>query len=286
MQHAQTKKTDLVVLAAGMGSRFGGLKQMEPFGPNGETIIDYALYDAKRAGFDRAVIIIKHEIEDDFRELVGRRIEKMMDIDYAFQQFDRVPDFYTVPAARTKPLGTGHALLCAKEQIRSPFCVVNSDDFYGRESYELIHRFLTEEDGICMAGYRLGNTLSEMGGVNRGICEVDENGNLLHIVETMNITRESGIPLDTIVSMNMWGLRTDIFPLLEEDFSRFLSHIKDPLKDEHYLPVFIDDMIRAGRLSCRVLQSGAKWHGVTYRADADSLRAAIASLCEAGVYPK
>ncbi len=278
------KSTDLVVLAAGMGSRFGSLKQMASFGPHGETIIDYSLHDAREAGFDRAVIIIKRAIEKDFRELVGKRIENIMDVDYAYQEFENVPASFTVPAERVKPLGTGHAILCAKELIRAPFCVVNSDDFYGRESFDLIHNYLVGETGCCMAGYLLGNTLTETGGVNRGVCEVDGDGYLTRIVETMGITRESGIPLDTIVSMNMWGLTTDLLPLLEEDFLDFTRTLGDPLKDEHYLPVFIDKMIHAGKARVKVLRSEAKWHGVTYREDTEALRAAIAELYRRGVY--
>ena len=278
-------KTDLVVLAAGMGSRFGGLKQMEAFGPHGETIIDYALYDAKVAGFDRAVIIIKHAIEKDFRERVGKRIEGIMDVEYAFQEFDKVPAGFVVHPDRVKPLGTGHAILCAKDQIQNPFCVINSDDFYGRQSFEMIHEFLTTQEGCCMAGYALGNTLTEMGGVNRGVCTIDQEGYLTKIVETMNITRDSGIPLDTTVSMNMWGITTDMLDLLEEDFARFTRQMTNPLKEEHYLPTFMDDMIHAGKARVKVLHSPAKWHGVTYREDAEALRAAILDLIQKGIYP-
>ncbi len=278
-------KTDIVVLAAGMGSRFGSLKQMASFGPAGETIIDYSLFDAKQAGFNRAVVIIKHAIEHDFRELVGKRIEKIMDVEYAFQEFDRVPAPYKVSPERIKPLGTGHAIVCAKDQIKNPFCVVNSDDFYGRVSFNLIHDYLTESNASCMAGYLLGNTLSEKGGVNRGICQVDPNGNLADIVETMNITRESGFADDTIVSMNMWGLTPDVLDLLTEDFTRFMRDMTDPIKEEHYLPTFINDMIHREKMSVKVLPTAARWHGVTYQADAESLRAAIADMYAAGIYP-
>ncbi|MGM9609669.1 MAG: NDP-sugar synthase [Eubacteriales bacterium] len=281
----EKKKTDLVVLAAGMGSRFGGCKQMASFGPHGETIIDYALYDARLAGFDRAVIIIKHAIEKDFREIVGKRIEKIMDVEYAFQEFDKVPEPFVVSPDRVKPLGTGHAILCAKELIQNPFCVVNSDDFYGRESFVLVHDYLVNEGKNCMAGYLLGNTLSEVGGVNRGVCRETPDGHLAEIVETMNITRDSGLPDDTIVSMNMWGLQTDILGLLEENFREFLATMKNPIKDEHYLPTFIDQMIHEGKMDVTVLRSHAKWHGVTYKEDTEALRAAIAAMYEAGVYP-
>lgn len=282
---AQTK-TDLVVLAAGMGSRFGGFKQMASFGPRGETIIDYTLYDARLAGFDRAVLIIKRSIEHEFRELVGKRIERMMDVEYAFQEFERVPAPYRVSPDRVKPLGTGHAILCAEEQIRNPFCVVNSDDFYGRESFILIHDYLVGQGKNCMAGYRLGNTLSAVGGVNRGVCRVTPEGKLAQIVETMNITRESGIPDDTIVSMNMWGLMPDILPLLEEDFASFMATMQNPVKDEHYLPTFIDKMIHLGKTEVTVLPSEAKWHGVTYREDTEELRSAIAAMYREGIYPE
>ena len=278
------KQTDLVVLAAGMGSRFGGLKQMTAFGPNGETIIDYALYDAKRAGFDRAVIIIKRAIEQDFRALVGKRIEQIMDVEYAFQEFDKVPSGFTVHPDRTKPLGTGHAILCAKEQIKNPFCIINSDDFYGRASFELVHDFLISHDECCMAGYALGNTLTEMGGVNRGVCTLDEEDYLAEIVETLGITRESGIPLSTTVSMNMWGLPPSMLDLLEEDFLRFTKEITDPLKEEYYIPSFIDRMIHEGKTKVKVLHSPAKWHGVTYREDAEALRRAIADMIAKGIY--
>ncbi len=280
------KQTDLVVLAAGMGSRFGGCKQMASFGPHGETIIDYALYDARLAGFDRAVIIIKHAIEHDFREAVGKRIEKIMDVSYAFQEFDKVPAPFRVDPDRVKPLGTGHAILCAADLIRNPFCVINSDDFYGRESFFLIHDYLTREGKNCMAGYLLGNTLSETGGVNRGICRVGEDGSLREIVETMNITRASGYPDDTVVSMNMWGLMPNLLPLLAADFTDFMAHMQNPLKDEHYLPTFIDKMIKEGKTKVTVLRSGAKWHGVTYREDTEELRAAIAAMYADGTYPE
>ena len=280
------KQTDLVVLAAGMGSRFGGCKQMASFGPRGETIIDYALYDARLAGFDRAVIIIKHAIEHDFREAVGKRIEKIMDVSYAFQEFDKVPAPFRVDPDRVKPLGTGHAILCAADLIRNAFCVINSDDFYGRESFFLIHDYLAREGKNCMAGYLLGNTLSETGGVNRGICRGGEGGSLREIVETTTITRASGYPDDTVVSMNMWGLMPDLLPLLAADFTDFMAHMQNPLKDEHYLPTFIDKMIKEGKTKVTVLRSGAKWHGVTYREDTEKLRAAIAAMYADGTYPE
>lgn len=278
------KKTTLVVLAAGMGSRFGGLKQMEPFGPKGETIVDYSVLDAKRAGFDRAVIIIKKSIEKDFRQLVGRRIEGIMDVDYAFQEFDKLPHGYSIPEGRTKPYGTAHAILCTKELVDTPFCVVNSDDFYGRESYAAVHDFLvTNDKEYCIAGYRLGNTLTEHGTVNRGICSV-ENGYLTGVVETMGIDRNSGIPLDTLVSMNMWGLVPEIFEGLEKGMVDYLDHLDNPLKDEFFLPIFIDGQIKRGEARCRMIETDAKWYGVTYREDTPALKAAIRRMTEEGIY--
>lgn len=205
-----------------------------------------------------------------------------MDVSYAFQEFDKVPAPFRVDPDRVKPLGTGHAILCAADLIRNPFCVINSDDFYGRESFFLIHDYLAREGKNCMAGYLLGNTLSETGGVNRGICRVGEDGSLREIVETMNITRASGYPDDTVVSMNMWGLMPDLLPLLAADFTDFMAHMQNPLKDEHYLPTFIDKMIKEGKTKVTVLRSGAKWHGVTYREDTEELRAAIAPCMPTG----
>ena len=281
----QTQKTTLVVLAAGMGSRFGGLKQMEPFGPSGQTIVDYSVWDAVRAGFDRAVIIIKKSIEKDFRDLVGRRLEKMTDVDYAFQEFDKLPAGYRAPEGRVKPYGTAHAILCAKNEVKTPFCVVNSDDFYGMESYGQVHDFLVSEPKeYCIAGYRLGNTLTENGTVNRGICTV-EDGYLTRIVETMKIDRSSGIPLDALVSMNMWGLRTDLFDYLEEGMRAYLDGMTDPQKDEFYLPMYIDELIQKKKIACRMVETDAKWYGVTYREDAPALIAAIRRMTAEGRYP-
>ena len=278
------QKTTLVILAAGMGSRFGGLKQMAPFGPNGETIIDYSVYDAIRAGFDSTVLIIKKSIEKDFREMVGKRLEKMTDVTYAFQEFDALPEGYSIPEGRVKPYGTAHAILCTKDVVDTPFCVVNSDDFYGAESYGLVHDFLVSgEKGFCIAGYRLGNTLTDNGTVNRGICTV-ENGYLTGVVETMNIDRNSGIPLDTLVSMNMWGLTPEIFPHLERGMKEYLDHMQNPLKDEFFLPIFIDEMIHQGLVTCRMLESSAKWYGVTYKEDTPALSAAIRQMTAEGKY--
>ena len=278
------KRTNLVVMAAGMGSRFGGLKQMEPFGPRGEAILDYSVADAVSAGFDRTVIIIRRAMEKDFRECIGRRIEALCDVRYVFQENDLIPEGFSVSPDRTRPLGTGHAVLCAREEIDAPFAVINSDDFYGRGSYAILHEALCD-DGLsaAMVGFRLGKTLTENGTVNRGICDV-RDGLLAGVCEREGIDRNSGIPLDTVVSMNMWGFRPDFLDRLDEALRRFLSDMKNPLKDEIYLPFVVDEEIRAGRLSVKVLTTPEQWYGVTYRSDADALREAIARMTREGIY--
>ncbi len=279
-----TKKIALLVMAAGMGSRFGGLKQIEPFGPNGETILDYSVADAAKAGFARAVIVLRRSMLSDFQKTVGRRIEKLLDVRYALQENDLIPAGFSVPDDRTRPLGTAHAVWCAREYLDVPFGVVNSDDFYGGGSYRALADALSSPDlSACMVGYRLGNTLSETGTVNRGICTI-ENGVLTGIEERCGIDKNSGVPLDTVVSMNMWGFRSDFTARLDADLRAFLPAMKDPLKDELYLPGVVDGAIRDGSLSVRVLETPEKWYGVTYREDAASLRAAIAKMTAEGKY--
>ena len=271
-------------MAAGMGSRFGGLKQMEPFGPGGEAILDYSVADAALAGFDRTVIILRRSMEKDFREVIGKRIEKITEIRYAFQENDLIPEGFSLPAERTRPLGTAHAVLCAAGEIDAPFAVINSDDFYGRDSYRVLHDALVKDDfSAAMVGFALGNTLTENGTVNRGVCEV-RNGMLAGVVEREGIDRSSGIPLDTIVSMNMWGFRPDFLDRLDAALRAFLPNMKNPLKDEIYLPFVVDEEIRAGRMRVEVLTTAEQWYGVTYRSDADALRAAIARMIKEGLY--
>ena len=278
------KKITLLVMAAGMGSRFGGLKQIEPFGPKGETILDFSVADAAKAGFARTVIVLRRAMLSDFRETVGRRIERLTDVRYALQENDLIPGGFSVPTERTRPLGTAHAVWCAREHLDTPFAVVNSDDFYGGDSYRVLADALTSPDlSACMVGYRLGNTLSETGTVNRGVCTV-KNGLLSGIEERCGIDRNSGIPLDTVVSMNMWGFRSDFVSRLETELRAFLPSMKDPLKDELYLPGVVDGAIHDGSLSVRVLSTSEKWYGVTYREDAASLRAAIAQMIAEGKY--
>ncbi len=280
------EKTSLVILAAGMGSRFGGLKQIEPMGPNGEAIIDYSVFDAKRAGFDRAVVIIKKEIEKEFRELVGKRLENMIEVDYAFQEVDKVPSWFEIPSERTRPWGTAHAILCAKDHIPGRFAVINSDDFYGQSGYKVLYDYLMKENKTCMVGFTLENTISENGTVNRGVCTLDENSYLTGVVETMGIDRNSGIPLDSIVSMNMWGFNHSFLDILDGKLETFLKNLKNPLKDEVYLPIVVDEEIKAGRERVKVLHSTDKWYGVTYREDKEMVKNALASLIAEGKYPE
>ena len=271
-------------MAAGMGSRFGGLKQMEPFGPRGETILDYSVLDAKRAGFNRAVVVIRHGMEQDFRDTVGKRIEGLLDVQYVFQETDVLPAGFSVPAERTRPLGTAHAVWCAKKYLTDPFAVINSDDFYGGDSYVVLHDALVDPAlSACMVGFAFGKTLSETGTVNRGICTV-RDGLLCDVLERCGIDANSGIPLDTTVSMNMWGFRPDFTDLLDEALRAFLPTMQDPMKTELYLPGVVDSAIKTGKISVRVLTTHEQWYGVTYREDAGTLRQAIQRMIREGKY--
>lgn len=275
--------TEILIMAAGMGSRFGGMKQIEPVGPNGEIILDFSVYDAVKAGFNKAVIVIKKEIEKDFREACGKRIEKMIDVEYAFQELDKLPEGYQVPADRKKPWGTGHAVLCARDKVTSPFVVINADDFYGQSSFQVAHDWLVANEGMCMVGYRLGNTLTENGTVSRGICTV-EDGYLKNVEEHTALDKNSGIPLDAIVSMNMWGLDPQIFPYLEKEFKLFLDgHINEP-KAEFFLPSAVNKRIAEENKTVRVLNTAECWYGITYRDDLPSVKAAINKFFADGMY--
>ncbi len=271
-------------MAAGMGSRFGGLKQMTPLGPHGEVIIDYSVYDAVRAGFDKVVLVIKKEIEADFRAVAGRRIEALTDVEYVFQDPTDLPHGFTLPEGRVKPWGTGHAVLAARHAVTTPFAVINADDYYGAESYRLIHDCLVSDSPECMVGFELGKTLTESGTVSRGICRV-RDGYLESVTEHTALDKNSGIPLDTIVSMNLWGFSPSILASLEEGFSDFLAAMPDPLKSEYYLPAHVDRLIREKGARYRVLPTPERWYGVTYREDAETVRAAIAAMTAAGKYP-
>lgn len=294
-------KITLLVLAAGMGSRFGGLKQLTPFGPGGETLMDYSVYDAIRAGFDRIVFVIRRDFEAVFREQVGSRYAGKIDIEYAFQSLDDLPGGKTPPEGREKPWGTGQAVYAARNVIDGPFAVINADDFYGAESFrklaEELRNFTPGKLGMCLCGYRLENTLSEHGSVSRGICET-ENGCLTCVTEHTRLTRdgkqikselENGdtawFPPDQLVSMNCWGFSPELFAELETMFTNFLNARGQELKSEFYIPFAADELIRAGKVRCRMLTSDDRWFGVTYQDDRPAVVAGLAALAASGQYP-
>ena len=302
-----SKKPVLVVMAAGMGSRYGGLKQIDPVGTQGEAILDFSLFDAYEAGFRRAVIIIKEAIRKDFMEMVGKRLEKCpMEIRYAFQEMEKIPAGFSVPEGRVKPWGTSHAVLCAKEEIDgAPFAVINSDDYYGKSAFRAIYEYLCtaqdrEKADYCMVGYLLGNTVTEHGSVARGVCVV-ENGYLADVEERLRIEKyEKGIhyteddgaswkdlSFDTIVSMNMWGFTPSFLDKLEEGFPEFLETAVpgNPAKAEYLLPRSVNEMLKKGAASVKMLTSEDKWYGVTYAQDKPMVVAALAELTKQGKYP-
>ena len=275
----------LLVMAAGMASRFGGLKQIEPVGPNGEVILEFSVYDALEAGFDKAVFVIKKAIEKDFREIIGKRIEKMIDVEYAFQELEDIPAPYTVPADRVKPWGTGQAVLSAKKFINNPFAVINADDFYGKGGYKELKKHFETSKETCMVGYKLQNTVSENGTVARGICEI-ENGYLTGVTEHLAIPKDNEFPADTIASMNMFGFMPSLFDELETGFEKFLAEQGKELKSEYLLPRIVDKMIKVDGEKVKVLYTDDKWYGVTYKEDKESVVNAIAELCGKGLYDK
>ena len=292
--------TTLVIMAAGIGSRFGGgVKQLTPVGPNGEIIIDYSIHDALEAGFNKIVFIIRKDIEKDFREVIGDRIEKICDVEYVFQSLDDLPEGFEKPADRTKPWGTGQAVRCCKGVVNEPFAVINADDYYGKEAFVKIHEFLVENytpeksKELCMAGFILGNTLSDNGTVTRGICAVDENDYLTDVVETYEIKKTSDgaesqgnrIDVNAHVSMNMWGLTPEFVETLEKGFKEFFEKPDvDVLKGEYLLPIYIDELLQKGEVTVKVLETQDKWFGVTYKEDKDSVVESFKKLIEEGVY--
>ena len=280
------KNMTLLVMAAGMGSRFGGLKQIEPVGPHGEVILEFSVYDALEAGFDKAVFVIKKAIEHDFREIIGKRIEKMIDVEYAFQELDDIPAPYTVPENRVKPWGTGQAVLCAKNLINGPFAVINADDFYGKGGYKVLKQHFETSTETCMVGYKLQNTVSENGTVARGICEIDANNYLNGVTEHLSIPKDNDFPADTIASMNMFGFMPKLFDELESGFVKFLAEQGTELKSEYLLPRIVDKMIKVDGEKVKVLYTDDKWYGVTYKEDKQSVVDAIAALCNKGLYDK
>lgn len=276
-------KTSVVVMAAGMGSRFGGLKQIEPVGPNGESILEFSIFDAKRAGFDEVVFIIRKDFEEDFKNKIGEKVEKYIDVKYVFQDMANIPSPYSVPEDRTKPWGTAHAIYCCKDAVKNAFAVINADDYYGINSFKIIHDQISKNDEICMVGYKLGNTLTENGTVARGVCEITD-GCLSKITEHTALDKNSGIPLDTIVSMNMWGFSPDIFPKIEAGFDNFFKNIQNPQKDEFFLPTVVDNLINNENKKVKVLTTDEKWYGVTYKEDKESVVNALQKLVEEGYY--
>ena len=301
-------KTALVIMAAGIGSRFGGgIKQLEPVGPNGEIIMDYSIHDALEAGFNKVIFIIRKDLEKDFKEIIGNRIEKIAPVEYAFQEIDDLPEGFSVSEGRKKPWGTGQAILAARNLIKESFLVINADDYYGKEGFKKIHDYMVngmeEKDGVydmCMAGFILSNTLSENGGVTRGVATVDENGYLAKVTETYNIYQDAegmhasdnegnpvSVKADQHVSMNMFGLPAGFVKELEKGFPEFLSGIREgDIKAEYLLPAMIDQAIRNKKATVRVLETRDKWFGVTYKEDKPSVVAAIRRLIDAGVYPE
>ena len=301
-------KPVLVVLAAGMGSRYGGLKQMDSVAGHGQSIIDYSIYDARRAGFEKVIFVIKRALEEDFRRLVGDRIARGIQVEYAFQELDDLPAGYAVPAGRKKPWGTTHAVLAARDLIHGPFAVINSDDYYGPEAFRLIYDFLSTQDEAAvpqryaMVSYLLGNTVTDNGSVARGVCRVGEDGLLREVVEHTRIekdgsdarsTRDGGetwvpLPGSTPVSMNFWGFQRSFVDEGEARFPEFLDRIlaENPEKGEFYLPLLVSRLIGEGKAQVQVLPSEDKWYGVTYREDKPGVVAALADMTARGLYPE
>ena len=300
------KDTALVIMAAGIGSRFGGgIKQLEPVGPGGEIIMDYSIHDAMEAGFNKVIFIIRRDLEKDFKEIIGHRIEKLLPVEYAYQELQDLPAGYEVTPGRTKPWGTGQAVLSVKGMVDGPFLVINADDYYGREGFRRIHDYMAEHMDsqseiydICMGGFVLSNTLSDNGTVTRGVCQVDGDGFLTNVTETYNIqmkedglhaTNESGAPVTISpsqpVSMNMWGLPASFIQELEKGFPVFLDSLKEgDIKSEYLLPKIIDNLVQNKKARVTVLDTPDKWFGVTYREDKQSVTDAIRGLIESGVY--
>lgn len=301
------KKPVLVIMAAGMGSRYGGLKQMDPIDLQGHIIIDFSIYDAIEAGFEKIVFIIKKANEAVFKEIIGSRIEKKVQVEYVYQELDRLPEGFEAPKGREKPFGTGHAILCCKDVIDGPFAVINADDYYGKHAYKVIYDYLvTHQDDekyrYTMVGYALKNTLTDNGYVARGVCETDADGFLTDIHERTHIAKRNGsaayteddgqtwheLPMDSTVSMNMWGFSKSILNELEKGFREFLEKElpQNPLKGEYFLPFAVDELLQRGEASVQVLNTMDKWYGITYREDKKMVEEAVAKLKKQGLYPE
>ncbi len=299
-----SNSTTLVIMAAGLGSRFGkGIKQLEHVGPNGEILMDYSIYDAIAAGFDKVVVVIRKDIEDEFRKLIGDKVSEFADVSYVYQDIENIPEGYLVPEGRVKPWGTGHAVLSCIGFVDTPFVVINADDFYGREAFVKIHDYLVNKTDsykaeYCMAGYVLENTLSDNGTVTRGICKCDADMKLCDVEETFELVKEGdtvkgrnkngdvSLAPDSLVSMNMWGCNPRFLEQLEEEFEEFLSNDEDPLKKEFLLPIVMDKLIKNGKAEVEVLPVSEKWFGLTYHEDKDMIVEKLKSITEAGVYPE
>jgi UTP-glucose-1-phosphate uridylyltransferase len=294
-------KPTLVILAAGMASRYGSMKQVEGFGPSGETIMDYSIYDAIRAGFGKVVFIIRKEFIENFRQAIGKKIEEKIKVEYVFQELSSYTNGFAIPAERTKPWGTAHAVLCAAEKVHEPFAVINADDFYGRDGFEKAYQFLVDEcneNTYSIIGYELLKTLSEHGTVNRGVCEVDGSGNLVSVVERLNVSRQGDkiicvdehlpreLSPDTHVSMNFWCFHPSVFRYIENLFKEFLTvNISNP-KSEFFIPIVADKFIKEGEGIIKVINTSAQWFGVTYKEDAPMVRERLMKLIEDGEYPE
>ncbi|MEI6074299.1 MAG: sugar phosphate nucleotidyltransferase [Verrucomicrobiota bacterium] len=293
-------KPTLLVLAAGMGSRYGGLKQIDPVGPSGETIIDYSIFDAMRAGFGKLVFVIRKDIEQQFREIVGARFEKRIAVEYAYQELDKLPPGYSLPAGRTKPWGTTHAILMAQGVVNEPFAAINADDFYGQQAYQLLAHHLTSgTPDYAMVGFILKNTLSAHGSVARGVSRVNADNYLTHIVEMMKIEPDGNGAKDTgadgtitklsgdeAVSMNFWGFTPALFPQLRVEFEKFLKRAGGEQKSECYIPATIGELVTTGQAKCKVLRTSDSWFGVTYREDRPQVVESIRQLIAQGKYPE
>ena len=292
-------KISLVIMAAGIGSRFGGgIKQLEPIGPNGEIIMDYSIYDAIKSGFNKIIFIIRKDIEEDFKEVIGNRIEKIckklnVEVHYAYQELENIPNDFKVPKDRKKPWGTGHAVLSCKDIINEPFTVINADDYYGKDSFKNMYEFLSKNNNeFCMAGFKLKNTLSDNGGVTRGICQIDKNDYLTEIIETSNIIKveekavveDREIDINSNVSMNMWGLTPEFINILEQGFIEFLEKEVNNIKSEYLLPIFIGELLKENRIKVNVLETKDKWFGVTYKEDKEFVKTSFKELIERGEY--
>ncbi|HOK36237.1 MAG TPA: sugar phosphate nucleotidyltransferase [Paludibacteraceae bacterium] len=296
-------KPTLLILAAGMGSRYGGLKQLDGIGPHGETIMDYSIYDAIKAGFGKVVFVIRKSFEKEFNELIIKKFKNLIDIEVVFQDLDKIPEGYTYSPRREKPWGTNHAVLMAKDVIHEPFGVINADDFYGRESFEILSNFLQsvtdKKNEYCMIGYRVGNTLSENGPVSRGICIVNEKNELINVVERTHIQEKGGtiiyldengrevtIPPETTVSMNMWGFTPDYFDYSLEYFKKFLEENSQNIKAEFYIPTVVNQLVNEKKVICKVIETPSKWFGITYAEDKPQTILKINELIHKGIYPQ